>query len=425
MTSASAENHDSNTKPSESKTESNHNTITHEAKTRVNPNQSEDSKKKTDEETATLECIEIPQDSIVIDENRKIQINVESLSDEVKEKLGIEDGDLDNIKVVFLTEEQANVLLNPENVSIDDIEKGLELSEAEQKLFAQQRLFFAQSNQPVKEINSFKQNRSGKTQQDVKQTETTENQEKTLKDVLSNLEGKSAEVEPNDAETPQVVANTDDAKGNSLIVEIGDSETNFQSKIQKTQEDFETKDAEKQTKPSSIVIEDQKAEKNETKSSISDDSIVKEIVDSITGKTDTSKTENEENSTEDESVLNSKQHKLIDIERFEKTSGEISVAAANMAQTERVPQGPDVDLTSKTESSQQNTPEVPKGVFVIQVTEKDSAEDEKPQKVVLLARPTAEAKESKNDSAQTEKSSRGRINRTTVKQRKKVLAANR
>lgn len=88
----------------------------------------------------SFQLIEIPQESITTDKNGRIQLNVASLSRELKQKLGIGEEKSTEIQAFNLTKEQLSSLIKQHDPTQEESQSNQE----EENQFTQQRVFFAQ-----------------------------------------------------------------------------------------------------------------------------------------------------------------------------------------------------------------------------------------------------------------------------------------
>ena len=126
--------------------------------------------------------VEAPKESITIDDQGNAHIDVASLPDEVKEKLGIGDEESVEVKVVFLSKEQISALLEGKE-TFENINNS---EDVKQKDFPAQRLFFAQY-QKSDEQKSDNSESSAKIVKNESNSEQSKESEKVNKTSSKNI----------------------------------------------------------------------------------------------------------------------------------------------------------------------------------------------------------------------------------------------
>jgi flagellar hook-length control protein FliK len=131
-------------------------------------------------ENAAITLIEIPPECLVTGKDGKIHLDLESLPDETKKKLGIgEENESADIQIAYVSEEEFQKILDQANLNQthsnqdNSSTESSSLGEDEQILFAQQRIFFTQFNpSPVNTNGDGSENNEEKISEQGSQNKT-------------------------------------------------------------------------------------------------------------------------------------------------------------------------------------------------------------------------------------------------------------
>ncbi len=188
-----------------------------------------ESREKVKDDSTVI--VEVPKDSIIIDDQGKVRINVDVLPDDVKEKLGIGDQESVEIKTVYLSKEQIAALLEGKE-SFDSITNS---EDNKQKDFPVERLFFAryQKSDAEKDEDSQSSSKIVKDESKSDQSKESDNSNKTsgenssnkIADAISNITGQSTKLVDNlvkSEETPLKEKLAENKKGENNILNSKD-----------------------------------------------------------------------------------------------------------------------------------------------------------------------------------------------------------
>lgn len=418
-----------------------------------------------------FQSIEIPAECITFDDQGKVQLNLESLPSGIKKKLGLEDDrsaggqnkkSID-IQVVYLSKEEIESFVKQEKGLSNDSEEfdkrietilnnkketseESELNETEQKLFAQQRIFFAQFNSSsVKESNDLSEKTGNSPAKGTGEENQTTAIKMSLRSELADEDSTKPSTESQEKKqtilqtnpsNPKWIAKESKNPGQPEIHKIQNAETKSTLNETENLNPDETKRSVESSKTTTIhSLKDLQTEEESQKEELSLDakesvpsnkqptleethrgkkSQTKENSHAVEEQKDTSKittrlAETEANISTDtigaaesilaESKIEDPETKTSFLQKNREIAGAVTAA---MAQTVEVPQGSDIDIQTGEDTAKQNRLEMQKEnrsefdtkklVLLVQANEDGEEAVVTHPKVVLLARSAAENK---------------------------------